>query len=241
MKKIFKKSAFTLAEVLITLSIIGVVAALTIPNLVQKYRRYVVETKLRQTVNILNQAIIHSASENETPDKWEYSYSLRPFDTYILPYLKAKTICDHVTYIKGNTDICNSYIEFYNNENKSFNGPERKYLLANGSIIGYINVGSASTKRKMEFYIQPVYKKEKLVVGKNIFEFVLHADSEKYFVSASRNYTNTDICKRIPRSELIESCTNDDSIGYGFAQGYACSALIECNGWKIPNDYPIKF
>ena len=35
-----KKSAFTLAETLITLTIIGVVAALTIPNLISSYQKH---------------------------------------------------------------------------------------------------------------------------------------------------------------------------------------------------------
>ena len=34
-----KKFGFTLAEILITLSIIGVVAALTIPSLIQHYKK----------------------------------------------------------------------------------------------------------------------------------------------------------------------------------------------------------
>lgn len=33
----YKNSAFTLAEVLITLGIIGIVASLTLPSLIQKY------------------------------------------------------------------------------------------------------------------------------------------------------------------------------------------------------------
>jgi len=37
---ILKKCAFTLAEVLITLGIIGVVAAMTLPVVVSKYRQY---------------------------------------------------------------------------------------------------------------------------------------------------------------------------------------------------------
>ena len=40
-----KKKAFTLAEVLITLGIIGVVAALTMPSLMSNYRRKVAETQ----------------------------------------------------------------------------------------------------------------------------------------------------------------------------------------------------
>ena len=38
-----KKLAFTLAEVLITLGIIGVVAAITIPNLISTYRKKQIE------------------------------------------------------------------------------------------------------------------------------------------------------------------------------------------------------
>lgn len=44
MKKAFK-AGFTLAEVLITLGIIGIVAAITIPTLIHAYKVKVVETR----------------------------------------------------------------------------------------------------------------------------------------------------------------------------------------------------
>ena len=40
------KKAFTLAEVLITLGVIGVVAAMTIPALITAHNKHVIETKL---------------------------------------------------------------------------------------------------------------------------------------------------------------------------------------------------
>ena len=43
-----KRSGFTLAEVLITLGIIGVVAALTIPNLIAGYEKQVTISKLQK-------------------------------------------------------------------------------------------------------------------------------------------------------------------------------------------------
>lgn len=49
--------AFTLAEVLITLGIIGVVAAMTLPTLIQKYQRLVLETQLKKTYTTLSQGI----------------------------------------------------------------------------------------------------------------------------------------------------------------------------------------
>jgi len=57
----FKKSAFTLAEVLITLAIIGVVAAMTIPTLVANYQEKswgtaatVFERKLEEALKVMN-------------------------------------------------------------------------------------------------------------------------------------------------------------------------------------------
>ena len=52
-----KKVAFTLAEVLITLAIIGIVAAMTIPTLVAKYQEKVMVTKVKQAHSQLMNAI----------------------------------------------------------------------------------------------------------------------------------------------------------------------------------------
>lgn len=51
------KRAFTLAEVLITLGIIGIVAALTLPNLIAKYQNKVLVTQLKKSVSIFEQGM----------------------------------------------------------------------------------------------------------------------------------------------------------------------------------------
>ncbi len=53
-----KRPAFTLAEVLITLGIIGVVAAMTMPTLVSHYRHKVLETQFKKAYSTLSQAVI---------------------------------------------------------------------------------------------------------------------------------------------------------------------------------------
>lgn len=52
----YKKSGFTLAEVLITLGVIGVVAAMTIPTLMMNYQKQVWESKLKKTFAIATNA-----------------------------------------------------------------------------------------------------------------------------------------------------------------------------------------
>ena len=51
------KKAFTLAEVLITLTIIGVIAAITIPNLMQKYTKHQYVVGLKKAYSELSNAI----------------------------------------------------------------------------------------------------------------------------------------------------------------------------------------
>ena len=52
-----KLRGFTLAEVLITLGIIGVVAAMTIPMLIINYQKRLTLTRLKKTYSQLNQVI----------------------------------------------------------------------------------------------------------------------------------------------------------------------------------------
>ncbi len=52
-----KKFAFTLSEVLVTLSIIGVVSALTVPTLMNQYQRKVQATQIRKFANELDQGV----------------------------------------------------------------------------------------------------------------------------------------------------------------------------------------
>lgn len=57
MKNYSSRNGFTLAEVLITLGIIGVVAALTIPTLVSKYKEKVLVSQVKQAHSQLINAI----------------------------------------------------------------------------------------------------------------------------------------------------------------------------------------
>lgn len=62
--------AFTLAEVLITLGIIGVVCALTIPSLIQKHRERAQIVKLKKVYSILNTAFNTAIAEHGDINTW---------------------------------------------------------------------------------------------------------------------------------------------------------------------------
>ena len=65
-----KRMGFTLAEVLITLGIIGIVASMTIPTLVGKYRKQVVVTRMQKFYSSFNQAIKLSELDNGEMSTW---------------------------------------------------------------------------------------------------------------------------------------------------------------------------
>jgi prepilin-type N-terminal cleavage/methylation domain-containing protein len=74
MKRFFKR-AFNLSEVLITIAIIGVVAALTLPTLIQKYKNHETISKLKKFYSTLSQAQLMAISQYGPADQWLFDSS----------------------------------------------------------------------------------------------------------------------------------------------------------------------
>ena len=66
MKKFF--NAFTLAEILITLVIIGIIAAVTVPSLINKTQNQEYVSKLKKAYSTLSQATNLIIAEEGTPN-----------------------------------------------------------------------------------------------------------------------------------------------------------------------------
>lgn len=81
--------AFTLAETLITLAIIGVVAAITIPVLFNDYQSSAYKQSWRKAYSVFSQAYIQLLSENNL--NWTSSVNMK---NDFLPYFKVLKDCD---------------------------------------------------------------------------------------------------------------------------------------------------
>lgn len=68
--KNIKKLGFTLAEVLITLGIIGIVASMTLPALIQRQAEKANVVKLKKFYTVLQQAYQSTVNENSDPGDW---------------------------------------------------------------------------------------------------------------------------------------------------------------------------
>ena len=134
MRKIedMKKCAFTLAEVLITLSILGIVAAISIPNIIQNYQKQATVSRLKMAYSILDRLTQQSYIENGYPPL-NSAVDKNIFDTYFGKYLNIAKECGlyNKTYWKMNMDSgCFKSGTFsepgVTGNNKDGNGEERK-------------------------------------------------------------------------------------------------------------------
>ncbi len=132
------KCAFTLAEVLITLGIIGVVAALTLPSVINNFREKATVAKVKKFYSIISQAHLQALEEKGTPDNWNIGGFLNEEGAKNLinawaPYLKITKIC-------GSTRGCYKNVVYkdlsgnprYNIDNTK---PFAKAILADGFLI----------------------------------------------------------------------------------------------------------
>ena len=92
-----KKTAFTLAEVLVTLGIIGVVSAMTVPSLMQNYQRQSYVTQLHKVYNELSQALVRYQNDKNAVNLSEAGMTtVAAAQNFIKDYMKVVSECPAV-------------------------------------------------------------------------------------------------------------------------------------------------
>lgn len=178
------KNGFTLSEVLITLGIIGVAAAMTLPALINKYNEQTWLTQFKDTYSILSQAYLRAYYEHGTIKNW----SLDADDTkesasiiaeYLKPHLKlaadfkqnqthnSHSLPIHYLGLNGNKELTN------------FNGWDNShyiFALANGATIGLYTyfIDNVDQKARAAFYVDINGAKGPNQFGKDFFVLCLN-------------------------------------------------------------------
>ena len=92
-----KAPAFTLAEVLVTLGIIGVVSAMTVPSLMQNYQRQSYVTQLHKVYNELSQILVRYQNDKNALNLFEAGLnSTAAIQNMLTSYTKVIANCDKV-------------------------------------------------------------------------------------------------------------------------------------------------
>lgn len=180
MPSIKVKFAFTLAEVLITLGIIGIVAAMTIPTLSQKLYEKRTVTQLRAVQSILAQAIKAAEAEDGEVEGWGLKQDSSKEDAELiaeklLKHMKVAHDCGTEPDTNG---FCFPNITYtYLNGNKTPNYASQdnyyKIILNNGASI-FIQSYPDNTDNDegyLNFNVDINGPKPPNTVGKDLFDF----------------------------------------------------------------------
>lgn len=239
------KKAFTLAEVLITLGIIGVVAAMTLPALISLYQKKIVETRLEQTYSIIAQALKMAEADYGDSQYWMRD-SAGPQDdmigvvyrfvsTYLEPYIKSA---------KPDVISAPGYLYKYGYSVKTI--PNTPTAISSGTIVIQLNNGvilfvsyyhGRQGMASIRLIADVNGPKLPNVVGRDIYEMLFSLYDGILFMAGERQVTGYGISydKIIKYDDILKRCKNGDVLGIT-----ECGALIKQNGWKIPKDYPYR-
>ena len=132
---IFRKiRAFTLAEILITLGIIGIVAAITIPMLITNYQKRLTLTRLQKHYAQLNQVI--KLIDEEHGLAVLSGSATNSVQKYILPHYKGATYYAPNNYKKSMCFNPNHYYLSAKQNDAQYNALSTRHK---GSCNGYIS------------------------------------------------------------------------------------------------------
>lgn len=233
-----RKYAFTLAEVLITLSIIGIVAAMTLPSLVNKVKYKELETALNKNYSILQQALQRAqidTGEVIRPANYQNTggSTKTPIKQLLLKYIiKAKDCgagteqgaCVENAGISGSENVKEIY-RTYNNQNgiNYYLMDDGQFITSDGTLF-LIENSATSTSSVLPIYITVDVngiKKRPNRWGYDLFTFEL-TNSGKLLPMGAEGTHYTDMSKYC-------SATNT-----GNTNGIACTykALTDKNYWK---------
>ena len=202
--------AFTLAEVLITLGIIGVIAAMTMPALIANTKKSEISAKLKKFNTTMAQCVLLSEQDNGPAEEWSNPGGYDTFDldnffkTYLAPYIKYSSAGLKTEY-----------------------GSKRYYVyLLDGGYFYFVK-GNC-----VDIVYDVNGSKKPNAHGRDIFRFLLCGSKSPEWCDG-RHFCPMYSTSAHTREEKIQDCIKGD-------RGSGCTGLLEYDGWEFKKDYPIR-
>lgn len=167
-----RHTAFTLAEILIVLGIIGIIAALTIPTLMQNFQDSELSTATKAMTSILTQAVNKASVDNDgiitgsDPDD-----SSNYYNKFISEFKIVKS-CPGTQPLAGNCWSTNShYLNDMNSDAADWVQYFAGYILTNGSYLATYNHPICNeTDSCIDLIFDVNGKRGPNIVGRDIFD-----------------------------------------------------------------------
>lgn len=204
------KKGFTLAEVLITLGIIGVVVSLTMPTLIQNTKKSEATARIKKFISVINQALIRAESDYGMREDWiigemnNSDSSLAFLNKYIKPYVQSNEI----------------------EKRTLFNMNMATLRFVDGSQMS-VKIGSC-----YDIYYDINGEKAPNELGRDIYAFIMCKKRGICNVDSNEirpYYCVTNGTPSPTHQEILNNCKNE---------GRYCTMLLQENQYEFPKDYP---
>ena len=257
-----KHAAFTLAEVLITLGIIGIVAAMTIPTLIANYQEKQTISRLQKAYATLKNALEMAKVDHGDYEMWSWnqipqedSKRIQYFwETYGFPHLKVAKKCF------PDTDPCRSQFRINDTTLSNPDTNNGAFILNDGTSV-FSWAGGNTYFPHVWLYVDINGDSKPNEMGKDIFVMYFSpnnpgnkigsVDDDGNFVDSGKVMQNG---YGLTLYGEANGVTVDDLLDPNFVmqsetgvntnisctragKRQTCAAAIKLNNWKIPDGY----
>ena len=233
-----KRAAFTLAEVLITLGIIGVVAAMTMPSLIQNYQKKQTVVQLKKVYNVIANALQFAKSEHGDTELWEIGTdnniqaSSDFASEYLIPYLNVIKTCGTDT-----SGGCAYELKTLSDADfTSLLTNSTRFILNDGTLVFVstsVNPPESTFPKLINIDVDINGFKKPNKMGRDYFRFAVALETTQDM------YKPTGRLNASGQSQTRETITGSDTSACSKGKrGDYCAALIMHDNWEITKDYP---
>lgn len=217
------KCAFTLAEVLVTLGIIGVVSAMTVPTLMQNYQRKSYVTQLHKVYNEFQQAALQYMTDKNALNLKEAGLvTNQAVGNWVKNYFKVVQDCTDTP------DAC-----FAIGEYKRMNGNDidifgsnnaYKYVLASGTVVFL----TANGDGRVNVWFDINGKKGPNIVGRDVFATKLYNNGVMDDSNCADNLTSAPLTEEQREDSFQQYCVQGNGGCW-----WGCLGKIMNDGWEM--------
>lgn len=229
------KNAFTLAEVLITLGIIGIVAALTIPTLINNYKKQTYITGLKKFYAEFSQVITMAKSDMNCSNTECMGFVgdindpswVNNMSDFVDKYFRSAKLCTDKYCEEDVYQVDGTYQE------KGFTSSEFAFVSADGMFIKIMPRASASLWNSITVDVNG--NKGPNTIGRDIHLFRLSKEG-KFYPYYGYDYASS---QGGAYSSHLHWKTNESLCGWdgrpfpSRSTGYGCTARIIESSWQM--------
>lgn len=223
-----------MAEVLITLGIIGVVAAITLPTLIKNYQKQVLVNQLKREINVISNNLSKILADDEVNLLSETGLFSYEEENEWVNVVDSEAVRNRfqAEVVSDNSKFGQYIKKYFGND---MHGRQMKgFAFKDGSCMAFVNYGEGENGSSVSIgsaiLLDVNCDKSPNQIGKDIF--VVWYSDEGMVASIFRG-DETDYIDTFCNKQYFDTDLDDMNFAYVLFVGGACYGKIVQDGWKM--------